>query len=224
MSLAPPAPNAPLPYGAPVTLTGDVRGVTGARSSSGRPAARGSGRPGRPRRGEASRSSRRSRPTTGSRQHGAAARPCAIRVAPLVQVDARSRRRRSQRHGAAGASRSHPCRFSSRTPTATWTTVATGAVDADGSFSVPVRLTAGGTYRVSVAPGAGYRRRRGAAASRGALSRLALLVARASPRSRAAAPRCRVRPDRPARREAVVPRRTTTPSTRGRSRRRRSHR
>jgi hypothetical protein len=38
----------------------------------------------------------------------------------------------------------------------TWTVVGSGAVEADGSFSVPVQLTAGGTYRVSVAPGAGY--------------------------------------------------------------------
>jgi anti-sigma-K factor RskA len=34
--------------------------------------------------------------------------------------------------------------------------VATGAVGADGSFSIPAELAAGGTYRVSVAPGGGY--------------------------------------------------------------------
>jgi hypothetical protein len=38
----------------------------------------------------------------------------------------------------------------------TWTVVATGAVGDDGSFSIPVQLAAGGTYRVSVAAGAGY--------------------------------------------------------------------
>jgi len=38
----------------------------------------------------------------------------------------------------------------------TWTTIATGTVAPDGSFSVPVQLTPGSTYRVSVAPGHGY--------------------------------------------------------------------
>jgi hypothetical protein len=38
----------------------------------------------------------------------------------------------------------------------TWTVVATGTVADDGSFSVPVQLVAGGTYRVSVTAGAGY--------------------------------------------------------------------
>jgi len=41
-------------------------------------------------------------------------------------------------------------------PDLTWTSVATGVVAADGTFSVPVQLTAGGTYRVTVAPAAGY--------------------------------------------------------------------
>jgi hypothetical protein len=40
--------------------------------------------------------------------------------------------------------------------TTVWTTVATGAVAADGTFSVPAQLEPGGTYRVTVAPAAGY--------------------------------------------------------------------
>jgi hypothetical protein len=39
---------------------------------------------------------------------------------------------------------------------ATWSTVATGSVAADGTFTVPVTLSSGGTYRVSVVPEAGY--------------------------------------------------------------------
>jgi len=34
--------------------------------------------------------------------------------------------------------------------------VASGTVAADGTFSIPVQLVAGGTYRVSVTAGAGY--------------------------------------------------------------------
>ena len=37
-----------------------------------------------------------------------------------------------------------------------WTTVASGAVAADGSFSVAAQLAVGGTYRVLMAPGHGY--------------------------------------------------------------------
>jgi hypothetical protein len=39
---------------------------------------------------------------------------------------------------------------------ATWTTIATATVNADGTFAVPVTLSSGGTYRVSVTAGAGY--------------------------------------------------------------------
>ena len=85
----------------------------------------------------------------------------------------------------------------------TWTVVGTGAVEADGSFSVPVQLAAGGTYRVSVT------RRRlcargGHPASRGAVSRLALLVVAVAALCVGGAGCC-LRSDRPAVREAVVP-------------------
>jgi hypothetical protein len=39
---------------------------------------------------------------------------------------------------------------------ATWTTIATGSVDASGGFAVPVTLSPGGTNRVTVTAGAGY--------------------------------------------------------------------
>jgi hypothetical protein len=38
----------------------------------------------------------------------------------------------------------------------TWSTVATGTVNADGTFSLPVQLAAGSSYRVSVGPATGY--------------------------------------------------------------------
>src|SRR5262249_10524644 len=37
-----------------------------------------------------------------------------------------------------------------------WSTVATGTVGAAGTWSIPVQLAAGGTFRVVVTPGAGY--------------------------------------------------------------------
>jgi hypothetical protein len=37
-----------------------------------------------------------------------------------------------------------------------WTTVATGSVATDGSFTVAAQLARGGTYRVSVGPASGY--------------------------------------------------------------------
>jgi len=38
----------------------------------------------------------------------------------------------------------------------TWTSVATGVVGDDGTFSVPAQLTAGATYRISVTGATGY--------------------------------------------------------------------
>jgi hypothetical protein len=41
-------------------------------------------------------------------------------------------------------------------PDLTWTTAAEGTVAADGTFSVPAAIPAGGTYRVVVTAGRGY--------------------------------------------------------------------
>jgi hypothetical protein len=38
----------------------------------------------------------------------------------------------------------------------TWTTIASGTVNGDGTFSVLATLTPGGTYRVSIGPASGY--------------------------------------------------------------------
>jgi hypothetical protein len=49
-----------------------------------------------------------------------------------------------------------PVQVQQQGPDLTWTTAATAAVAADGSFSVPVQLPAGAVYRVVVTPGQGY--------------------------------------------------------------------
>jgi hypothetical protein len=49
-----------------------------------------------------------------------------------------------------------PVAVQQQNPDLTWTTVATATVAADGTFSVPVALTSGGTYRVTVGPATGF--------------------------------------------------------------------
>jgi len=49
-----------------------------------------------------------------------------------------------------------PVAVQQENPDLTWTTVATAAVAADGTFSIPVALTSGGTYRVTVGPATGF--------------------------------------------------------------------
>jgi hypothetical protein len=41
-------------------------------------------------------------------------------------------------------------------PDGSWTTVASEPVAGDGTFTVPVSLSPGGTYRVTVGPATGY--------------------------------------------------------------------
>ena len=101
----------------------------------------------------------------------------------------------------------------------TWTTVAVATVAADGTFSLPVQLTAGATYRVSRAPAAGFAPGTHVAASRGALMRRALL-ALAVAAARGGGARGGVHAGRPARVEAVVPPGRPRVRRRGRSRRR----
>jgi hypothetical protein len=38
----------------------------------------------------------------------------------------------------------------------TWTALAAGVVNSDGTFSLPVDVPAGATYRIVVTPGQGY--------------------------------------------------------------------
>jgi stage II sporulation protein D len=155
MSLAPPAPNAPLPYGGQVTLSSTIHGVTGAtleqRTSGGTWQTVGPVAPG------AVKLTQKPAMTTDYRLATpvAAAAYVRIRVAPLVQVSSFTTTL------VTGTVQPlfpmAPVEIQQQdADLKTWTVVGTGAIEADGSFSVPVQLTAGGTYRVSVAPGAGY--------------------------------------------------------------------
>jgi stage II sporulation protein D len=154
MSLSTPVPGTPLTYGSPTTLTGTVRGVTGVtleqRVTGGSWEAVG------PVAGGSLRLVQRPTITTDYRiaTPAAAAAFVRIRVAPSVQLSALTTT------GAAGAEQpalpSAPVAVQQQNPDSTWSTVATGAVGADGSFSVPAQLASGGTYRVSVGPATGY--------------------------------------------------------------------
>jgi hypothetical protein len=155
MSLAPPVPNPPLPYGSQVTLSSTIRGVSGAaleqRTSGSTWQTVGPVSPG------AVKLTQKPAITTDYRlaTPAAAAAYVRIRVAPLVQVSSFTTTL------VAGTVQpvlpAAPVEVQQQNADlTTWTVVATGAVAADGSFSVPVQLIAGGTYRVSVAPGAGY--------------------------------------------------------------------
>ena len=57
----------------------------------------------------------------------------------------------------AGAGRAGvPVEIDAENPDSTWTAVATSSLAPDGSFSVPVSMSAGTTYRIVVTPGQGY--------------------------------------------------------------------
>jgi stage II sporulation protein D len=154
MSLAAPTPNAPVTYGSQVTLGGAVRGVSGvtleARTAGGdwQPAA--SVPAGAVRMTETPSMTTDYRLATTT----AAAGSVRIRVMPAVQVTSFTSSL------VAGTVQpllpSAPVQVQQQNPDLTWTTVATGAVAADGTFSLTVQLTPGGTYRISVAPATGF--------------------------------------------------------------------
>jgi len=155
MSLAPPAPNPPLPYGSQVTLASTVRGVTGAtleqRTSGGTWQTVGPVAPG------AMKLTQKPAITTDYRlaTSAAAAAYVRIRVAPLVTVT--SFTTTLVTGSVQPILPAAPVEIQQQNADlTTWTVVAGGTVAADGSFSIPVQLVAGGTYRVSVTAGAGY--------------------------------------------------------------------
>ena len=157
MSLQPPAPVAPIPFGTSVTLTGVVRGITGVsleqRVFGGSwalvgpvtPAADGSlllpEAPG---------------VTTDYRlaTSTAAVGYVRVQVAPAIQLAAPAAGQ------VAGAEQpvlpGAPVQVQTQNADQTWTAVATGIVNADGTFTVPVTIPAGTTYRIVVTPGLGY--------------------------------------------------------------------
>ncbi len=155
MSLAPPAPNPPLVYGAQVALGGTIRGVTGVTLEQ-RPAG-GEWQPVGPVAGGAVQLTETPALTTDYRlaTPTAAAGSVRIRVAPAVTVTTFTST------AVAGTVQpvlpDAPVEVQQQNPDlTTWTTVASGTVAADGTFSLPALLVAGSTYRISVGPTTGY--------------------------------------------------------------------
>jgi stage II sporulation protein D len=154
ISLSAPVPSAPVPYGTPLTLLGTVRGVpgvtleqrvTGGTWQSVGPVSSG-----------LLKLTQRPTITTDYRlaTTTAAAAFVRIRVAPAIQVTNFSA---TQVDGSEQpVLPSAPVQVQVQNVDGTWTTVASGIVNADGTFSIPVALTSGGTYRVLVGPATGY--------------------------------------------------------------------
>ena len=154
LSLSAPAPNAPVAYGAPLTLAGVVRGVTGV-SLEQRPSG-GAWQPVGPVGVGTLQLTQRPTVTTDYRlaTPTAAGAFVRVRVAPSVTLQTFSTTEiaGSEQPVLAGA----PVAVQQENPDLTWTTVATATVAADGTFAVPVALTSGGTYRVTVGPATGF--------------------------------------------------------------------
>jgi len=157
MSLQQPTPVSPVPYGTAVTLTGLVRGISGVsleqRTFGGTwtldgpvtPAADGSLL--LPEAPPITTDYRLATPT-------AAVGYVRVRVAPTVQVLGSS-------GGLVTGSEqpvlpNAPVEVDVENPDSSWTAIATGTVNADGTFAVPANIPAGATYRIVVTPGLGY--------------------------------------------------------------------
>ncbi|HEY2371989.1 MAG TPA: SpoIID/LytB domain-containing protein [Gaiellaceae bacterium] len=154
LSLTAPVPSAPVTYGAPLTLAGLVRGVTGV-SLEQRPAG-GTWQAVGPVGAGTLKLTQRPTVTTDYRLATATAAGAfvRVRVAPSVtlQTFTTTEIAGTEQPVLPGA----PVAVQQENPDLTWTTVATTAIAADGTFSVPVALTSGGTYRVTVGPATGF--------------------------------------------------------------------
>jgi stage II sporulation protein D len=154
MSLSAPAPNVPVTYGASVTLGGAVRGVSGVTleqkplggqwqpmSTIGTGAVHASPKP-------VLTTDYRLATTT------AAAGSVRIRVAPAISLSTFDTTlvAGSVQPVLMGAT----AQVEQQNPGGTWTAVASAVLDAGGSFSIPVSLVSGTTYRVTVGATAGF--------------------------------------------------------------------
>jgi SpoIID/LytB domain protein len=151
--LAPPATTAPVTYGSQVTLAGTIRGVSGVTLER------------RPLGGQweqvspvaAGRVTLAQKPTATADYRlattTAAAGSIRIRVAPAVTLSSFSSTL------VAGSVQpllpNTPVAVEQQNADLTWSAVAEAVVAADGTFSIPVALTSGATYRVTVTPAAG---------------------------------------------------------------------
>jgi stage II sporulation protein D len=154
MSLSAPLPSAPVAYGSPLTLVGTVRGVSsvtleqrplGGTWQSVGPVASG-----------ALKLTQKPTITTDYRLATGtdAAAFVRIRVTPAIQMTTFTTTQ------IAGSEQpplpAAPVQIQQQNLDGTWLTIAEGIVNADGTFSLPVTLASGGTYRVSVGPATGY--------------------------------------------------------------------
>lgn len=157
MSLQQPAPVAPIPFGSPVTLTGLVRGIAGVsleqRAFGGSWSLVGPVTPASdgslllPEAPLVTTDYRLATPT-------AAVGYVRVKVAPLVQLS-------TPTPGVVAGTEQPvlpgvPVEVDVQNPDQTWTALATGTVAADGTFSLPVDVPAGTTYRIVVTPGQGF--------------------------------------------------------------------
>jgi stage II sporulation protein D len=157
LSLSAPVPNVPLVYGSSVQLTGAVRGVTGVSlEQKVYTAPWQTVSPVTPPLDGAMRVTVRPTIQTDYRI-GTAALAAAfvrIRVSPLVAITSSAG---GQVQGTVQPLLPEaPIEVQTQNPDLTWSPVTTGFVNADGTFAVPVTLTAGSVYRLLVTPGKGY--------------------------------------------------------------------
>jgi stage II sporulation protein D len=158
MSLQQPTPAAPVPYGTPVTLTGLVRGVTGV-SLEERPYGGAWGLVG-PVTPAADGSLLLPETPTVTTDYRLATPQAAVgyvrvQVAPTVQLAPQ------QTPGALTGTVQPvlpgvPVEVDVENPDLSWTAVATSTVAPDGSFTLPVDVPAGTTFRIVVSPGQGF--------------------------------------------------------------------
>jgi hypothetical protein len=157
MSLQQPAPVAPIPFGSPVTLTGLVRGIADVsleqRAFGGSWTLVGPVTPAPdgslllPEAPLVTTDYRLATPT-------AAVGYVRVKVAPLVQLS-------TPTPGVVAGTVQPvlpgvPVEVDVQNPDQTWAALATGTVAADGTFSLPVDVPAGTTYRIVVTPGQGF--------------------------------------------------------------------
>ena len=154
MSLSAPLPSVPIPFGSSLTLAGTVRGISGVTLEQ-RPFG-GAWQPVGPVASGSLKLLQKPAMTTDYRltTATAAAGSVRIRVMPAIQLPTFTTTE------VAGSEQpplpSAPVQVQQQNPDGTWLTVAEGIVNTDGTFSLPVSLTSGGTYRVSVGPSTGY--------------------------------------------------------------------
>ena len=159
MSLQQPAPVAPVPYGSSITLTGFVRGLTGV-SLEERPFGGSWGLVGpvTPAADGSLLLPETPAVTTDYRLAlpNAAVGYVRVKVAPTIQLADPATTSGMLEGSVQPALPGVPVEVDVQSADQTWTSVATGSLDPNGNFSVPVAIAAGTTYRIVVTPGQGY--------------------------------------------------------------------